>query len=81
MRGLYVFLAAIAGLVAGYAAGFAILYPLFTEVMGYRDMDGGIAMGVAFVFSPVVAIVGAIAAAVFVLKKTRRARPAGDGAA
>ncbi|WP_193176427.1 hypothetical protein [Oricola nitratireducens] len=81
MRGLYAFLAAIAGLVAGYVAGFAILYPFFTQVMGYHDMDGGIAMGVAFGFAPLVAVVCAIAAAVVVFRKAggpRQRRAAGE---
>ena len=87
MRAFYTILAAIAGLAAGYVAGFAILYPFFTQVMGYHDMDGGIAMGVAFGFAPIVAVVCAIAAAVMVFRKTGPKTPAapvepqGDGAA
>ena len=81
MRGFYAFLAAIAGLVAGYAAAFAILYPFFTQVMGYHDRDGGIAMGVAFTIAPAVAVICAIVAAVFTLRKIEPRGGAGNSAA
>ena len=59
----------LAGAVAGY--GLSILgYIAATSFGGVFDRDGGLAMGVAFMIGPLVAIVCGIVAAVWAARRT-----------
>lgn len=70
-RFLKIFLAIIAGLVAGEAV--AIFgYILTTNYFGLHDRDGGGAMGAIFILGPLLAITLAILFAVIVAARTRR---------
>jgi hypothetical protein len=61
-------LAFLAGVVAGY--GLSILgYIVATSVGGVFDRDGGLAMSVAFMIGPLVAIVCGIGAALWVARR------------
>lgn len=61
-------LAFLAAVVAGY--GLSILgYILVTSAGLAFDRDGGLAMGVAFMIGPFVAIVCGVAAAIFVARR------------
>ena len=42
----------IGGAVAGYLFSMVALYPLFVSLNGGRDMNGGVAMSVAFFIGP-----------------------------
>ncbi len=70
-RFLKIFLAVIAGLIAGEAV--AIFgYILATNYFGLHDRDGGGAMGAIFILGPLLAITLAILFAVIVAARTRR---------
>lgn len=71
-RGLKIFLAVIAGLVAGEASAI-IGYILATNFFGLFDRDGGGAMGAIFILGPLLAVTLAIVFAVIVAARTRRA--------
>ncbi len=63
-------LAFLAGVVGGY--GLSILgYIAATSVGGVFDRDGGLAMGVAFLIGPLVAVVCGIGAAIWGAGRTR----------
>ena len=69
-RGLKIFAAFIAGLVAG--EGIAIAgYIIATNLFGFFDREGAGAMGTVFVIGPVFAIVLAILFAVIAAKRTK----------
>lgn len=63
-RGLKIFLAFVAGLIAGEAIP-VVWYILATNYFGLHDRDGGGAMGAIFVMGPILALLlGAVAAIV-----------------
>jgi H+/gluconate symporter-like permease len=67
MRAVLAILGAIAGAVVGYIAAFVVVYPILVAIEG-RDMNGGIAMGVAVTVGPLMAIITAIASLFLVLR-------------
>eukprot|EP00903_Cladosiphon_okamuranus_P002063 g2061.t1 len=76
MRAILAILGAIAGAVVGYIGAFVVIYPILVAIEG-RDMNGGIAMGVAFGFGPITAIVMAILFLFLVLRLVKpKPRPA-----
>ncbi|MFN3892041.1 MAG: hypothetical protein ACK4MV_16720 [Beijerinckiaceae bacterium] len=65
-------IAFLAGTIAVYlmvAIGTLVVW----EITGYRDLDGGAAMTVAFIFAPSIALPAGLAAAVYRWRKARRA--------
>ncbi len=70
MRALGAILGALAGGVIGYFAAFVAVYPILVAIEG-RDMNGGIAMGVAVGVGPVMAIGGAVLFLILILRLTR----------
>ncbi|CTQ56111.1 hypothetical protein LP7551_04668 [Roseibium album] len=76
MRAVLAILGAIVGAVVGYIAAFVVVYPILVAIEG-RDMNGGIAMGVAVTDGPLMAIITAIASLFLVLKLVKpKAQPA-----
>lgn len=69
-RGLKIFLAFIAGLVAGEALPI-IGYIIATNFFGFFDREGAGAMGAIFILGPLLAVTFAIIFAVVVARKTR----------
>jgi len=63
-------LAFLGGFVGGYVACM-LVYILATSFGGALDRDGGMAMGVAFIIAPVVAIVCGVTAAVVIIRRSR----------
>ncbi len=70
-RGFRIFLAFLAGLVAGQALPL-IIYFVATTFFGLVDRDGGGAMGAFFILGPVCALVAGTVAAIIVAKRTAR---------
>ena len=66
---LLLFLAAVIG---GYLFSMVALYPLAVSLSGGHDMNGGIAMGMAFTIAPVIAVVCGIAAVVWMIRGSNR---------
>ncbi|MBO6512322.1 MAG: hypothetical protein JJ979_28200, partial [Roseibium sp.] len=58
MRAILAILGAIVGAVVGYVGAFVVIYPILVAIEG-RDMNGGIAMGVAVTIGPLCAILTA----------------------
>ncbi|MCB1387400.1 MAG: hypothetical protein KDJ80_15795 [Nitratireductor sp.] len=69
---LLLFLAAVIG---GYLFSMVALYPLAVSLSGGHDMNGGIAMGMAFTIAPVVAIVCGLVALAWAARRGK----AGEG--
>ena len=65
-------LAFLAAAVAGYLFSMVALYPLAVSMSGGRDMNGGVAMGMAFTIAPVIAVVCGIAAVVWMIRGSNR---------
>lgn len=78
MRILGAVLGAIAGAVIGYVAAFVIVYPILVAIDG-RDMEGGIAMGVAVGIGPLMAI-GFAFVFLFMILRLTRPKPGPDAA-
>ncbi len=76
MRALLAVFFSLLGAVAGYLAAFLLGYPLLVALEG-RDMNGGIAMGVAVGLGPLCAVIGAIGALLLTLRILKpKAKPA-----
>jgi hypothetical protein len=68
-RGFKIFLAFVAGLIAGEAIPI-VWYILATNYFGVFDRDGGGAMGAIFIVGPILALSLGILAAVVVARRT-----------
>jgi len=68
-RGFKIFLAFIAGLIAGEAAPI-IWYIVATNYFGVFDRDGGGAMGAIFIMGPILALLLATIAAIVTARRT-----------
>ena len=68
-RGLKIFIAFVAGLIAGEAIPI-VWYILATNYFGLFDRDGGGAMGAIFILGPILALVCGTIAAIVVAKRT-----------
>lgn len=72
MRFLTVVATFVAGLVGGFLAVIA-LYLVWTELLGGHEREGAVAMGMFFVFGPILGLVIGIAAAAVAWRRTSRA--------
>ena len=68
-------LAFLAAAVAGYLFSMVALYPLAVSMSGGRDMNGGVAMGMAFTIAPVIAVVCGIAAVAWMNRRAAAGEP------
>ena len=68
-RGLKIFIAFVAGLIAGEAIPI-VWYILATNYFGLFDRDGGGAMGAIFIMGPIAALICGIIAAIVVARRT-----------
>jgi hypothetical protein len=68
-RGLKIFIAFVAGLIAGEAIPI-VWYILATNYFGLFDRDGGGAMGAIFIMGPIAALICGTIAAIVVGRRT-----------
>lgn len=73
-RGLKIFFAFLAGLIAGEAIPI-LWYIVATNYFGLFDRDGGGAMGAIFIMGPVLALLLGIGAAIVTALRTRATPP------